>query len=95
MSDARLIHFADIHLGFTGPTNLVLAKAENAGAAGRSVREVDIEETVKRMTRDLIHAQPAVDMVVIAGDLFQRSVPYPRAISFAAKMIRYYPSSYR
>ena len=88
MSDARLIHFADIHLGFTGPTNLVLTKAENAGAAGRSVREVDIEETVKRMTRDLVHAQPAVDMVVIAGDLFHRSVPYPRAISFAAKMIR-------
>ncbi len=84
----RLIHFADIHLGFTGPTNLVLTKAENAGAAGRYVREVDIEESVKRMTRDLGHAQPAVDMVVIAGDLFHRSVPYPHAISFAAKMIR-------
>ena len=27
-------------------------------------------------------------MVVIAGDLFHKSVPYPRAISFAAKMIR-------
>ena len=84
----RLIHFADIHLGFTGPTNLVLTKAENAGAAGRYVREVDIEESVKRMTRDLGHAQPAVDMVVIAGDLFHRSVPYLHAISFAAKMIR-------
>jgi hypothetical protein len=88
MNDIRLIHFADIHLGFTGPTNLVLTKAENARAVGRYVREVDIEETVKRMTRDLVHAQPAVDMVVIAGDLFHKSVPYPRAISFAAKMIR-------
>ena len=88
MSDIRLIHFADIHLGFTGPTNLILTKAENPVAAGRYVREVDIEETVKRMTRDLGHAQPAVDMVVIAGDLFHRSAPYPRAISFAAKMIR-------
>ena len=88
MSEIRLIHFADIHLGFTGPTNLVLTKAENAGAAGRYVREVDIEESLKRMTRDLGRAQPAVDMVVIAGDLFHRSVPYPRAISFAAKMIR-------
>jgi hypothetical protein len=88
MNEIRLIHFADVHLGFTGPTNLVLTKAENAGAAGRYVREVDIEESVKRMTRDLVHAQPAVDMVVIAGDLFHRSVPYPRAIGFAAKMIR-------
>ena len=88
MSDIRLIHFADIHLGFTGPTNLILTKAENPVAAGRYVREVDIEETVKRMTRDLGHAQPAVDMVVIAGDLFHKSAPYPRAISFAAKMIR-------
>ncbi len=86
--DIRLIHFADIHLGFTGPTNLVLGNAENAGAAGRYMREVDIEETVKRMMEDVIHAQPAVDMVVIAGDLFHKSVPYPRAISFAAKMIR-------
>ena len=88
MNEIRLIHFADIHLGFTGPANLVLSKAENAGAAGRYAREVDIEESVKRMTRDLVHAQPAVDMVVIAGDLFHRSAPYPRAISFAAKMIR-------
>ncbi len=88
MSGIRLIHFADIHLGFTGPTNLILTKRENAEAAGRYVREVDIEETVKRMTRDLGLAQPPVDMVVIAGDLFHKSVPYPRAISFAAKMIR-------
>ena len=88
MSGIRLIHFADIHLGFTGPTNLVHTKAENARAAGRYVREVDIEEAVKRMTRDLWQAQPAVDMVAIAGDLFHKSTPYPRAISFAAKMIR-------
>jgi 3',5'-cyclic AMP phosphodiesterase CpdA len=66
MSGMRLIHFADIHLGFTGPTNLIVTKAESAGAAGRYVREVDIEETVKRMMRDLGHAQPAIDMVVIA-----------------------------
>jgi len=88
MSGIRLIHFADIHLGFTGPTNLILTKTENAEATGRYVREVDIEESVKRLTRDLGHSQPAVDIVVIAGDLFHRSVPYPRAISFAAKIIR-------
>jgi len=87
MNDIRLIHFADIHFGFTGPANLVLSEAENAGAAGRYMREVDIEEAVKRMLRDVIHAQPAVDIVVIAGDLFHRSAPYPRAVSFAAKMI--------
>lgn len=31
MSDIRLIHFADIHLGFTGPANLILSETENVG----------------------------------------------------------------
>lgn len=88
MSNIRLIHFADIHLGFTGPTNLVLDEAENPEAAGRYVREVDIEEAVKRMTKSIIHAQPIVDVVVIAGDLFHRPAPYPRAISTAAMMTK-------
>ena len=88
ISNIRLIHFADIHLGFTGPTNLVLDETENAGAAGRYMREVDIEEAVRTMTKAIVNEQnPPVDVVLIAGDLFHRPAPYPRAISQATRMI--------
>ncbi len=88
ISTIRCIHFADIHLGFTGPTSLVLNEAENAKAAGRYMREVDIEEAVRTMTKAIVNEQdPPVDLVLIAGDLFHRPNPYPRAISQAAKMI--------
>src|SRR5579885_979663 len=88
ISNIRLIHFADIHLGFTGPTNLVLNEAENSGAAGRYVREVDIEEAVRTMTKVIVNEQnPPVDVVLIAGDLFHRPSPSPRAISQATRMI--------
>jgi len=88
MSVIRLIHLADIHLGFTGPANLVLGETENEKAAGRYLREVDIEEAVRKMTIAIIRAQPPIDVVVIAGDFFHRPAPYPRAISLAARMIQ-------
>ncbi len=88
MRNMRLIHFADIHLGFTGPTNLILNETENAGAAGRYMREVDVEEAVRTMTKAIVNEQNSpVDVVLIAGDLFHRSAPYPRAISQATRMI--------
>jgi DNA repair exonuclease SbcCD nuclease subunit len=88
MGNIRLIHFADIHLGFTGPTNLVLNEKENPTAAGRYVREVDIEEAVRKMTKEIVSEQyPPVDVVLIAGDLFHRPTPYPRAISQATRMV--------
>lgn len=88
MNNIRLIHFADIHLGYTGPTNLVIDESESPTLAGRYVREVDIENAVKSMTKHIVNMQPLVDVVVIAGDFFHKPVPYPRAISAAAKMVR-------
>lgn len=82
----RLIHLADIHLGYTGSASLVCREDEKE--PGRYLREVDIETAVSKMTRTIIDEQPAVDLVVIAGDLFHRSAPYPRAIRYAARMVR-------
>jgi DNA repair exonuclease SbcCD nuclease subunit len=86
MEPIRLIHVADIHLGFTGSTSLVFGAEEPS--AGRYVREVDIERAVKWFTKRVIDEQPPVDIVVIAGDLFHRSVPLPRAIALAAQFVR-------
>jgi DNA repair exonuclease SbcCD nuclease subunit len=88
MSAIRLIHLADIHLGFPGPTSLIFTASEQEEAQGRYVREVDIERAVGRMVKAIVHEQPPVDVVAIAGDLFHRPAPYPRAISRAAKLIR-------
>jgi DNA repair exonuclease SbcCD nuclease subunit len=86
MAKIRLIHLADIHLGYTGSTNLVFG--ENEKYRGRYIREVDIEQSVERLTRTITDEQPPVHIVVVAGDLFHRSTPYPRAVRAAAKMVR-------
>lgn len=85
MDTIRLIHAADLHLGFTGNTSLV----HNIGhpAVGRPIREVDIEEAVKWLTRSIRSADPPIDVLLIAGDLFHRSVPLPRTVAFAARFI--------
>ena len=87
MSQFRLLHLADVHLGFTGPTSLVLNGAEQKDTPGRYVREVDIENDIASIVKAIVHEQPPVDVVVIAGDLFHRPAPYPRAISRAAKLV--------
>ncbi len=87
MSQIRLLHLADIHLGFTGPTSLVFQASEQSETPGRYVREVDIENAVASMVKAIVYEQPPVDVVVIAGDLFHRPAPYPRAISRAAKLV--------
>ena len=84
MNDIRLVHLADIHLGYTGPINFVFGAGEHA--EGRYVREVDIENAVRRITRDIVGQQPPVDVVVVAGDLFHKPNPYPHAIVYAARM---------
>src|SRR5690242_3308274 len=86
MDDIRLIHLADIHLGFTGYANLVFGEEDKA--PGRYVREVDIEDAVRTMTQRMISLQPPADIVVIAGDLFHRVAPSPRAMRFAVRMVR-------
>jgi DNA repair exonuclease SbcCD nuclease subunit len=87
MGQLRLLHLADVHLGFTGPTSLVLDALEQNDSPGRYVREVDIENAVVSIVKAVVHEQPPVDLVVIAGDLFHRPAPYPRAISRAAKLV--------
>lgn len=87
MNDIRLIHLADIHLGYTGNVNLVFGEEDKA--PGRYVREVDIEDAVRTMTRRIIALQPSADIVVIAGDLFHRVAPSPRAMHFAVRMVRH------
>jgi DNA repair exonuclease SbcCD nuclease subunit len=83
VSEIRLIHLADIHLGYS--TSLIFGEKEKF--AGRYVREVDIEQAVIQLTERLIAEQPTVDVVVIAGDLFHKSAPLPRAIQHAARMV--------
>jgi DNA repair exonuclease SbcCD nuclease subunit len=85
MTDIRLVHMADIHLGYRGSISLVFGEGEQN--AGRYVREVDIEQAVVRLTKAIRDAQPPVDVVVIAGDLFHHSTPLPRAIAWAARMV--------
>ena len=85
-NDIRIVHVADIHLGFTGPKNLII---EEAGAkAGRYVREVDIERAFERLVKTIVsEVDPPVDLLLIAGDLFNSRVPNPWAVNEAAKLI--------
>lgn len=76
----RLIHLADIHLGATSPTAVLTPD-------GRYQREVDIELSLRDLLRSLRDASPPVDLVVIAGDLFHRATPYPRAVRTAVRMV--------
>src|SRR5688500_5845957 len=76
--EIRMIHMADVHLGYTGPASLLFREGEKE--VGRYVREVDIERAFRKMTqRILAEENPPVDLVVIAGDLFHRSAPLPTA----------------
>jgi DNA repair exonuclease SbcCD nuclease subunit len=93
MSTFRCIHLADLHLGFVGNTSLLADPTKDhadPSEAGRYLREVDIERMVRWVTRRLCKLQdPPIDLVVIAGDLFDRRVPLPRAIEYAAIMVNY------
>jgi DNA repair exonuclease SbcCD nuclease subunit len=84
MDAIQLVHLADLHLGYSGPKQLVFS--DNERYAGRYVREVDIEKAIEGMTLAIIRQQPAIDIVVIAGDMFHKSTPYPRAIEYATKL---------
>jgi hypothetical protein len=88
MSDnIRLLHLADLHLGYPGPANFVVEQ-DKSRYAGRYVRDVDIELATIGMIDAILALQPKVDVVVIAGDLFHRADPRPRAIDMAAYFAR-------
>lgn len=84
--EVRLVHLADLHLGFTGPQTLVFGEDEQF--RGRFVREVDIEKAIRAMAQRIIAATPKVDVVIIAGDLFHRSNPLPRPVFIAARLVK-------
>ncbi|GLV54332.1 hypothetical protein KDH_11800 [Dictyobacter sp. S3.2.2.5] len=88
MTAIRLIHLADLHLGYSGPNNLLVTEAESTQKAGRYLREVDIEHAVQNITAEIVSAQPPVDIVLLAGDIFHKPSPSPRAITCAARMVR-------
>lgn len=85
MDTIQLIHLADLHLGYSGPKHLIFK--DNERYAGRYVREVDIEKAIEGMTLTIMHRKPAIDIVVIAGDMFHKPTPFPRAIEYATKLI--------
>ncbi|WP_216326059.1 metallophosphoesterase family protein [Deinococcus aestuarii] len=84
MDPIRIIHIADLHLGFTGPPTLLVSEGEQAG---RPVREVDVERAAAWMADTIPRLTPAIDLVLVAGDLFHRSTPLPRAVASAAHLV--------
>src|SRR5687767_6228946 len=82
----RFAHLADVHLGYTGSASLVFREDEEY--AGRYVREVDIECAARNLTERIAALSNAIDVVLIAGDLFHWSHPRPRAIEAATSMVR-------
>ncbi len=69
----RLVHLADLHLGFRQYQRLT--------AAGINQREADVGNTVARAIDAVIACRP--DAVVIAGDVFHSVRPSNSAILFA------------
>lgn len=69
----RLVHLADLHLGFRQYQRLT--------AAGINQREADVGNTVARAIDAIVALQP--DAVVVAGDVFHAVRPSNSAILFA------------
>ncbi|GGR30276.1 metallophosphoesterase family protein [Deinococcus ruber] len=84
MTPIRIVHIADIHLGFTGQGQPLV---EDGPHAGRPLREVDVEQAVTWLGSTILEQDPPVDLVLIAGDLFHRANPLPHAIAAAAQLI--------
>lgn len=84
MPPLRILHLADLHLGFTGPSHLLVPEGPQAG---RPLREVDVEAAAQWIVAEARTLLPAADLVLIAGDLFHRASPLPRAVAAAAGLI--------
>lgn len=84
-SPLRIVHLADLHIGYPGPAQLLVGG--DRPDAGRPLREVDIELACAWITEQLATLTPQADLVLIAGDVFDRSSPLPRAVAAAARLV--------
>ncbi len=64
-----LAHLADLHLGF---------RSYERAVGGRNVREGDVTDAFLRAVEEIVRVSP--DVILIAGDLFDRPDPPPAAL---------------
>jgi len=76
----KLLHTADIHLGFS--------MFNRTTERGRNARSVDVEHTWYRLIERSVPHQP--DILIVAGDLFHRPHPGMHAIHAARRALRYF-----
>ncbi|GEM50041.1 metallophosphoesterase family protein [Deinococcus cellulosilyticus] len=84
MNPIRVIHLSDLHLGFQGPSNLTVPDGPHAGVP---LRQHDLENAVEWLCSNLVQQPVPVNVVLIAGDVFDRSNPLPRAVHAAGRLI--------
>ncbi|MEA3370211.1 MAG: metallophosphoesterase, partial [Campylobacterota bacterium] len=74
----KLIHFSDTHLGFN---DLDILNAENINQ-----READFYDAFSQVVEQIKIIKP--DYIIHTGDLFHRSSPSNRAITFALEQFK-------
>lgn len=74
----RLVHLADLHVGNV--------RLDAQAPDGRNQREVDVSETLLRVVEQVIAIAP--DLVVVAGDIFDKSRPRNHALTTAFRAFR-------
>jgi exonuclease SbcD len=76
----KLLHTADIHLGFS--------MFDRTTERGRNARSVDVDRTWYRLIERAVPYRP--DILIVAGDLFHRPHPGMHAIHAARRALRYF-----
>ncbi|CAN5711802.1 hypothetical protein BH23CHL5_BH23CHL5_20830 [soil metagenome] len=79
MSDLRIAHISDTHLGYR-------ALSRTDERTGRNQRSIDIEVAFERAIDDLLSRD--IDLVIHSGDLFHHSRPAYQAIGTAIRQFR-------
>lgn len=74
----KILHFSDTHLGYN---DLDVLNAENVNQ-----READFYDAFSQVVEQIKHIKP--DYVIHTGDLFHRSSPSNRAITFALEQFK-------
>ena len=78
MAHLKLLHFSDTHLGFN---DLDVLNGENINQ-----READFYDAFTQVVEQIKHTKP--DYIIHTGDLFHRSSPSNRAITFALEQFK-------